>query len=166
VTMTDDPETMQREAEDGAARAKERNRYCLVCGCMLEWEECGECEDGFITGEMLMEEDPQGRGGSQLKRRDLKPCSLCGKGLAHSHSLNFYRVSIEMHVLNIPAIRRQAGLEMLIGNVTIANAMGLDENMTIELTRREPALLCFDCAVKSGIVQLFEELPEVNSDDH
>lgn len=41
----------------------------------------------------------------------------------------FYRVRIETCCLNADAIRRQHGLEMMIGNVAIAEAIGSGEDI-------------------------------------
>jgi hypothetical protein len=95
-----------------------------------------------------------------LKQADLTPCAICGKGLAHDHSLNFYRVAIESHVINLPAVRRQHGLEAFLGSPALARAMGMDEDMTVPLTTTGFINICFDCAVKWHVPGLLETIDE------
>lgn len=103
-----------------------------------------------------------------LKRADLKPCPLCGKGLAHDHSLNVYRIAIEMHVLHMSAIRRQHGLELMMGTA-LANIFSPDEDMTVPLASVGFVTICFDCAVKWHVAGLLESLatdePEAAKDE-
>jgi|GEM_PF-3351071 hypothetical protein len=52
--------------------------YCPDCGQELEWIQCDAigCEDGYIMGETLMEEDPL-----WYSPDDMEPCTQCdGKG--------------------------------------------------------------------------------------
>ncbi len=83
-----------------------------------------------------------------MKQRDIKPCLLCGKGVMHSNQLTFYRLRVEHMVCNLPAIRRQAGLEMMMGgNALIANVMGPDEDMAKPVCEPETIVVCQECGM-------------------
>lgn len=62
-----------------------------------------------------------------LKAREISR-TVNGKGVGAEGPV-FYRVRIETCCLNADAIRRQHGLEMMIGNAAIADAMGLGEDI-------------------------------------
>ena len=93
-----------------------------------------------------------------LKQREITTCACCGKGIGHNRSLNFYRITIESHVVNLPAVQRQTGLEMMLGSAAIAAVMGPDEPMSMIFDETKPAVLCFDCALNKSVVELAETL--------
>jgi len=93
-----------------------------------------------------------------MKQAELTPCALCGKGLLHDNHLDFYRVTVERHIVNGRAVQRQHGLELMLGNHFLAAVMGPDEDMTVELPGTKTANICFDCAVEYRVVQLPEAL--------
>lgn len=80
-----------------------------------------------------------------LKRRDVTPCIGCGVGVMHDHAASFYRVQIEQLVADFNAIRRQHGLELMLGNPMIAHVMGQDEDLAKTVVVHE-GLLCFSCS--------------------
>lgn len=61
-----------------------------------------------------------------LKAADIGK-TVTGRGVAADGPV-FYRVTVETCCLDQRAIQRQAGLEMVIGNAAIAQAMGPDED--------------------------------------
>lgn len=95
-----------------------------------------------------------------MKQDEIKNCLMCGKGVAHNQQITFYRIKIEQLVLNLPAIRRQAGLEMMLGNPQIAAAMGYDEDIALPVTEKE-GLVCLDCFIGNyPLACFFEKLVE------
>lgn len=91
---------------------------------------------------------------SGLKRRDIKPCSACGKGLAVGGPI-VYRVQVERFMLDPKAIQRQAGLEMQIGAV-LGSIMGPDEDLGVHLDT-DLALVCGDCVIRLPAIALMPE---------
>lgn len=92
-----------------------------------------------------------------LKRRDIAPCLRCGKGVMHDGAVVFYRVRIETFGADLGAIRRAAGLEMILGGrVGLAIAMGPDEDLAKRLSDRT-GLLCLDCAMAMPLAALIGE---------
>lgn len=98
-----------------------------------------------------------------LKQADLQPCRLCGKGVMHNNDVTFHRVTIERFVVNLPAVRRQHGLETMFTSagdmrgVAIAQVMGPNENMAQTLPElRQTGFVCEPCAMKFDRQSLFE----------
>ena len=92
-----------------------------------------------------------------LQRAEIRKCDCCGKGLMHDSSLNVYRVRVESHVLDVNALRRQMGLEMVFGGgasgAVLADVMGPDSNYSVPLAARD-LVICFDCAIKQPALVL------------
>lgn len=68
-----------------------------------------------------------------LKAREITK-TVTGEGVAAQGSI-FYRVTIEQCGLDRTAIRRQAGLEMMLGSPALAAAMGPDEDIAKILSK-------------------------------
>lgn len=84
-----------------------------------------------------------------IKQKDLKPCSICGKGVLHTGIPLFFRVTIERMGASRNAIMRQHGLEMMMGgNALLANIMGPDEDMAQVIDTVQNALVCHGCALE------------------
>lgn len=89
-----------------------------------------------------------------LKRREIKPCAGCGKGLAEG-GLIVYRVQVERFLLDPRAIQRQAGLEMQIGAV-LGSIMGPDEDLAVGVDT-DSALVCGNCVIRFPAIVLMPE---------
>lgn len=93
-----------------------------------------------------------------MKRKDIKPCMFCKKGIAHS-GYNFYEVKLTHHVLDMQEIQRETGLENFLGGgrqgATLASVMGADPDLTNHLKTVE-GLVCSECALTHNIVQILE----------
>ena len=75
--------------------------------------------------------------------------------------VHFYRVKIEQLVLNMATIRRQAGLEMMMGSAAaLAHALGPDEDLATSMAIRT-VLICADCSLQPQIpaVLIMEDQP-------
>lgn len=72
-----------------------------------------------------------------MKEKELRAvatCGLCHKKIGDWVFPMFYRVRIERHGVKLDAVKRQAGMEMLMnGCVPLAQVMGPDEEMTMPL---------------------------------
>jgi hypothetical protein len=75
-------------------------------------------------------------------------CSLCGcKVLAAGLPL-FWRVTVERFGVRLPAVKRQAGLEMMLGSVALAGVFSPGEDLATPVS--DPAVLtvCEECCTK------------------
>lgn len=85
-----------------------------------------------------------------MKERELRAhaiCSLCRKKILEGGLPLFYRLTIERFGVKFDAIRRQAGLEMMLDNhVAIAQAMGPDEDMTMSMMEKLTLVVCETCS--------------------
>lgn len=87
-----------------------------------------------------------------MNANDIKPCSLCGKGLMHTRLPLFWRVRIERMGVNMDKMRQQAGLEMMLGSVAIARVMGAHDGLAEPLSDKPTELLvCEDCATSRDL---------------
>lgn len=94
-----------------------------------------------------------------MKRQEFAPCLHCGKGMMHAGSPIFYRVRIEQFAIDLNAVRRAAGLEMMLGSQHLAAALGPDENLAKRLFDRS-GLLCLNCAMEAYFASLIENAPD------
>jgi hypothetical protein len=77
-------------------------------------------------------------------------CDRCGRRVAVNSKTSFYVVKIEKYELDTEALRRNAALvEMLGGSVSLARAMGPDEDMAKPVKEKE-LTLCGDCFEDEG----------------
>lgn len=99
---------------------------------------------------------------NKMKQKDFKKCVLCNKGMMNGGAIHFYRIRLENFIINIDAVRRQAGMEMMMGSPTIAQAMGPDEDMATSMGEQE-MLICANCFLNSD-VRLFSLLNAVEQE--
>lgn len=96
-----------------------------------------------------------------MKRNELQKCVGCGNGMMHSNCPVFFRVRVERMVVNLPAVQRRHGLElMLAGNTAFADALGPNEDMAIALDKPKTFLVCIDCSIRLNISELTVEQKE------
>ena len=98
---------------------------------------------------------------SALKELELRQqCGACGQGICNNNSMTLYKVSLELHVIDYGAIRRQSGLETMMGGAAVlAQVMGPNEDMT-EFMGRKELLVCQVCAAKS-LVEICTDADEL-----
>lgn len=103
-----------------------------------------------------------------IKQTEFQKCAKCDKGVMHDNNMTFFQVSITNMMINLNAVQRQHGLEMVIGNPMIANVMGTNEDMGVPIGDTETVLICFDCSLKVNIPGILEsrEKVEVETDAH
>lgn len=81
--------------------------------------------------------------------RSLRPCDLCGSAVSgrtrDGNAMDFHRVVIEHHLLDMNALREHAVLSlMLAGSEALALAMGSQPNGTKPFAGRE-LFVCNPC---------------------
>lgn len=91
-------------------------------------------------------------GMKEKELRALASCKGCGKKLGASfrdnHSLPFFwKITFERFMLDDDAMRRQAGLEMMVGgHVGIAQALSPNEDLAKRISGPTTICLCEHCA--------------------
>ncbi len=95
-----------------------------------------------------------------MKQKDIKPCSKCGKGVMHTGLPLFWKISIMRYGIDIDAVKRQSGLEMMLdGHATLANVMGPDEDIAKPVTGKMINItLCEHCAMENTPLAALAEL--------
>lgn len=98
---------------------------------------------------------------SGIKHKDLKPCLICGLGMAHAGSLAFFRMRLDRMIIDSGAVRRAHGLEVMLGNAYLANIMGPDEDLARQFTS-DTVLICEPCALRrpERVFALYEKIAE------
>lgn len=84
-----------------------------------------------------------------LDRRELQPCSLCGKGVLHAGTPVFYELAFGTCVADIRSIQQQHGLEQMLG---AAAALAPVFAPSTVVAHRLPAvrhLICSDCVLQA-----------------
>lgn len=104
-----------------------------------------------------------------MKREEFKKCACCGHGMMACGAAIFWRVNIEMFAINVRAVQKQHGLEMMLGSPVLAHALGPDEDLAvrIEMGDSDPMLVCNDCMLKHlGPAMVWrEQLQKEKGDD-
>lgn len=89
-----------------------------------------------------------------MKLREFEKCASCGRGMAAA-GIHFYRVEVEQLVLDQPAIQRQHGLEMMLGDAALASALGPDEDLAVSVGKGQ-GLLCAECGLRMPAAVMLE----------
>jgi hypothetical protein len=86
-------------------------------------------------------------------------CAHCKKKIGEARVPLFYRVTINRHMLDLPALQRQNGLAMMLGgNGRLASVMGPDEEMTENLMNHAHAItICENCSTEQICVAQLAE---------
>lgn len=67
----------------------------------------------------------------------------------HSGDFLFYRIKIERFGVDIKAVQRQHGLELMTGSPALAHILGPDEDIAIPVDEPDEALVCDECAMET-----------------
>lgn len=85
-----------------------------------------------------------------MKRRDIKPCACCKRGIAAAGP-TFYAVQVRYFVLDAREIQRAHGLELHFGGGTagavLADVMGTNPDLAQPLGEIRDLWICLDCAL-------------------
>lgn len=80
--------------------------------------------------------------------KSLRPCDVCGNPVAgktrDGHTLDFRRLVVERHFVDIRAIQEHAGLTLMLGSPELAMVVGSRANATIPLSATE-LVICNPC---------------------
>ena len=83
-----------------------------------------------------------------MKEKELRSkstCAVCGHKILVCGVPMFYTLELRRHALNMPAINRKAGLEMMLNSPALASIMGPDEDMTSEVIPPVTITVCEAC---------------------
>lgn len=76
--------------------------------------------------------------------REIAECVYCEKPFGHTQLPSFWRVTLEHFILDMPALQRQSGLAMFMGNAVLAEVMGPNETLARRLVEHK-ATVCANC---------------------
>jgi len=91
-----------------------------------------------------------------MKENELRKhsvCSRCGKKIGHTGLPLFWTVSATRYGIDFSALKRSAGLAMMLGSAELAEVMGPNEDMA-EQVQQVDITLCEECAFP--IIELIE----------
>lgn len=84
-----------------------------------------------------------------VKRQDIRPCEYCGDKLRTPH---FYTLELKSCILDMRAVQRQAGMEMIMGgNPELADILGTQEPLARVATSSKYTI-CGNCISKPDLV--------------
>lgn len=93
-----------------------------------------------------------------VRQSEIRPCCMCGLGVAHSNQICCTRVQVTRLVVNVPAVQRQHGLELMLGGAApLAAVMGPDEEMLKALGPAATLFICDRCAMQMRVAELWEK---------
>lgn len=98
-----------------------------------------------------------------MKRNEIKNCVVCDRGVCANNNLTFYKLQLTSYLVDVGAVRRQTGLEELIGHPGIANALGADEDIAIQTCVDGVVLVCLTCATHASLAEIIESLAPESS---
>ena len=84
-----------------------------------------------------------------MRFSEIRPCDLCGKPVAGNtrdgYRIDFRRVVVETHILDLRSLQARAGLAMILGgSEPLAHAIGGDTRASVVASGRE-LLVCSPC---------------------
>lgn len=88
-----------------------------------------------------------------VKRTDIQPCARCKKGLGHSNNIEFYRLKMDRHMVDINAVQHIYGMEQMLGggNDAAAIAAVMSPDIYISKIIQEKELtICARCFYDPG----------------
>lgn len=83
-----------------------------------------------------------------IKQREIKPCSLCEKGVAHDGNLLFWRLRFDRAMINPRGIQQQHGLELILGSPAMARVMGADPDIAKVVDGPHDVWVCEPCVLE------------------
>ena len=82
--------------------------------------------------------------------REAAECAICHKKILHTRLPLFWRVRIRRFGVLVDAVKRQAGLEMMMdGHVALAQIMGPNQDMAKQMSSIE-ITVCEKCALEKA----------------
>ena len=99
------------------------------------------------------------KGNKGMKEDELRKyttCDKCGNKIMQNGNLNFYRVTVKGYLINLGAVQRQDGFATMIGSSMLANVMGRNEDMAMQMSDKT-VTICADCICEPIIPMALEE---------
>jgi hypothetical protein len=96
-----------------------------------------------------------------MKQGELQKCALCEKGVMHSGCPIFYRLRLQRFCVDLRAVNRRHGLELMVGSPELAAVFGTNEDIAKPLDGEETLFVCQDCLTAPSALA---QLSEVNSE--
>jgi len=96
-------------------------------------------------------EKPMPPGMRQKELRENCTCRVCQKKIGQKVIPMLWKIHTERHLIDLRAIKRQSGLEMVVGHPALAMAMGPDEYFTVVASVGD-IIVCDEC--------MLDRLPE------
>ena len=88
-----------------------------------------------------------------MKQSDLQPCAVCSRGMMHAGLPLFYRATVSRLGVDMGAVRRQHGLETMMGAAApLAAVMGPSEDMAKVIDGPRTILICETCTHEHPIL--------------
>lgn len=91
-----------------------------------------------------------------LDRSELEKCFFCEKGMMHGGTILFYEITVGQCVVDLPAVQRQAGMDMLMGHPALGMALSPDTRVAHRLPAKR-VLICAGCALEPQVIPLVLE---------
>lgn len=92
-----------------------------------------------------------------MKAKDFKPCTFCGKGVAHTGIPIFYRVSIESMGIDARNVQRADAMERYMGGAVALARVFEDPDIATVVSPARTVLVCQSCALESHPVAMLGE---------
>lgn len=77
--------------------------------------------------------------------KELQSCYHCGKGIMHNGDLTFYEVQVGQCIVDMAAVREQAGLELAFG--AVGSVLASTNLVAYRLPPRK-LLICLPCVMR------------------
>ncbi len=96
-----------------------------------------------------------------MKESELRQCATCancGKKIGESRLPFFWRVRIERYGIKAAEVRRQMGLEMMVGgSAALARALSPDEDMAVPVMEPVALTICETCGTGEVMIAALAE---------
>ena len=105
-----------------------------------------------------------------MNAKDIRKCDFCDQPVAGNtrdgKHLDFHRLVIEHHLLDVQSVNRRMGLSMFLGSEAIADVMGAPSQVSVCFGRRE-LLICSPCMLERfvDLLDLGEHGKEMPADE-
>jgi hypothetical protein len=94
-----------------------------------------------------------------MKQEEIKKCAHCKQGVMHTGLPLFWRISVERFGIDMQAVQRQHGLELVTGSPVLARVLGPDEDLATPVMDKKEFILCEACS-STPILVILEEIQD------
>lgn len=89
--------------------------------------------------------------------RVIAECAACNHPFGNAGVPFFWRVRVERWSVKMNAVQRRSGLDMMLGNIALADAFDPGEDLAVPVMEPVTITLCEDCAVKEHVIPALVE---------